>query len=208
MSDGTRTNAKKALELAQIIKGALADACDEIIIAGSLRRGKADVGDVEIVALPKHAPSLLARLDKMVIEQMIRKAYYGEDRTTRWGDKYRGFEYQHMRFEVFLGDVDNIGYIKWLRTGPGDANQWVMSQCIAQRSPYRAVGGYWTVSETGKRISVPTEVEMFRLLGMSYVEPQARTLNMYMRQMNNVRWAREVNYIADAPGMATQTSMF
>ena len=118
MSEGKKVAAEEAREKVLIIRDMLKDQCDEIVIAGSLRRGKALVGDGEIVALPKYAPNLLARLDRMVAEQLIVKAAYGEKRTTRWGEKYRGFVYQGLRIELFVAEPENWGYILWLRTGP------------------------------------------------------------------------------------------
>lgn len=77
MSDGKKVNADEAREKVGIIYELLRDQCEQLVIAGSLRRGKALVGDAEIVALPKYAPNLLARLDRMVAEQLIVKAAYG-----------------------------------------------------------------------------------------------------------------------------------
>jgi DNA polymerase/3'-5' exonuclease PolX len=109
MSDGQKVKAEEAREKVEIIRELLESQCRQIVIAGSLRRGKALVGDAEIVALPKYAPNLLARLDRMVAEQLIVKAAYGEKRLTRWGDKYRGFVYQGLRIELFLAEPDNWG---------------------------------------------------------------------------------------------------
>lgn len=210
MSDGKKVSADEAREKVSIIHEMLRDQCEQIVIAGSLRRGKALVGDAEIVALPKYAPNLLARLDRMVAEQLIVKAAYGEKRTTRWGEKYRGFVYQGLRIELFIAEPENWGYILWLRTGPGEANTWVMQQCISRFAPYRAVEGYWTDVESGRRIRTADEGEMFRLLGINYVvPPQNRSLALYAGLMRYPRWAKDVHYVvSDAPPASTQTSMF
>ena len=154
----------------------LAGTTEWIGLAGSVRRQKHAVGDIEIVAKAQDSRRLLARLDKLVIDKVITKARYG-DTGYRWGDKYRGFLYQGMRVEVFCADAHNFGYIYWLRTGPGDANQEVMTQLSWRNSPYRAEGSYWW--HKGQKISVPDETEMFRLLGMSYILPAERTLEKY-----------------------------
>ena len=210
MSDNKKVNAQEATEKVQIIREMLEDQCRQIVIAGSLRRGKALVGDAEIVALPKYAPNLLARLDRMVAEQLIVKAAYGEKRTTRWGEKYRGFVYQGLRIEVFIAEENNWGYQLWLRTGPGEANAWVMQQCISRYAPYRAVDGYWTDVASGRRIRTRDEAEMFKLLGINYiVPPQLRTLALYAGLMRYPRWAKEVHYITqEEPPTSTQASLF
>ncbi len=43
----------KTLQIAEKVKAQLAPHCERIEIAGSIRRKKPDVGDIEIVAIPK-----------------------------------------------------------------------------------------------------------------------------------------------------------
>ena len=85
-----------------------------------------------------------------------------------------------------------------------------MQQCISRFAPYRAVDGYWTDVESGRRIRTADEGEMFRLLGINYVvPPQNRSLNLYAGLMRYPRWAKDVHYVvSDAPPASTQTSMF
>lgn len=204
MSGGRRWLPADAMKRALFVRDQLADVCERIEIAGSLRRKKPDVGDVEIVVLPKDAPTLLARLDYMVATAVVSKAVYS-DRTNRWGEKYRGLTYDGVRIEVFLADVHNWGYIYWLRTGPGDANTWVMQQCSYRKAPYRAEGGYWKID--GQKIHVPDEREMFRLLGVDYVPtPESRSMALYERVMRWT-WADELTLV-DEPNKPTQSVMF
>lgn len=211
MSDGQRIGAREARARAEVLKRELEPLCKQIELAGSLRRGKPDVGDVEIVALPQDAPSMLARLDKLVAAGSIHKARYSDGKT-RWGQKYRGLIIDGLRVEVFLADVHNWGFILWLRTGPGDANEWVMRQCLYQRAPYRAVEGYWRVTleggEPGPKIHVPDEKEMFRLLGIKIlISPGSRRLETYAKLMHQVTWAQNVT-VVDEPPPSTQTALF
>lgn len=202
-------SAREVRPVAEYVVGDLSDLCATIEIAGSLRRGKPYVGDVEIVALPKRASELLARLDTWVATGKAWKAIYSNG-TTRWGEKYRGLRLARSEFtvELFLADADNWGYVYWLRTGPGDANAYVMQQCIARHSPYRAVEGYWREVESGRRLRVAEEAELFRLLGMAYVYPKDRTLDDYQRRMN-CRWVKDYTLVEDdsAPTLA-QGSLF
>lgn len=224
MSDGLRVAAGAARRIAEGVQIGLADVCRagalgeaQIEIAGSLRRGTPTVGDIEIVALPEHAPTLLARLDKWVATGAVKKAIYS-DGTTRWGEKYRGLIVEGMRVEVFLADADNWGYILWLRTGPGDANRYVMEQLQRLNAPYRPQGGYWHVvgaqrdaestAQPSTRIRVPDERELFRLLGSAQViAPGERSLQRYATVLSWKRWASEWTWAAqDAPPV--QGSMF
>lgn len=69
MSDGEKRPHADMLAVALEVRGLLALACTRIAIAGSVRRGKALVGDIEIVAQPaggllhRQLDALLARGD-------------------------------------------------------------------------------------------------------------------------------------------------
>lgn len=206
MSDGKRISAKEAKDRAESVVFELADLCQKIEIAGSLRRGKIDVGDVEIVAWPKDAPTLLARLDVLVATGKIKKSIYSDGRT-RWGAKYRGLSVDGLRVEVFLADQHNWGYVYWLRTGPGEANQYVMQQLIYQNAPYRPIEGYWWAGK--HKISVPDEPTLFKLLGIPRViPPSERSIKAYHPYMARAKWLETVDVLSDAPENPTQTSMF
>lgn len=183
----------------------LRDLCARIELAGSLRRGKAYVKDVEIVALPSHKPTLLARLDTWVATGKVAKAVY-PDGSHRWGEKYRGFVYGGIRFELFTADADNWGYILWLRTGPGDANQYVMQQLIAQQAPYRPSEGYWQAD--GQRIRTAEEADVFALLNMPVLAPEQRTLDAYAKALMPPHWWAQEWTAVEVEAAPTQQGMF
>jgi len=57
--DGKRYPRKEAMEVAMNVCGALRECCERVEIAGSLRRGKPDCGDIDICVIPKGGePSL------------------------------------------------------------------------------------------------------------------------------------------------------
>lgn len=180
MSNSEKMPAEQANTIAQSFIAHIDDLPAEIMIAGSLRRKKQMVGDIELVVVPANPGQFLARLDKLVITGAAKKAVYSNG-THRWGEKYRGLVYEGARIEVFLADADNRGFIYWLRTGPGDAGTFVMQQMIFKKFPYRCIGGYLVDGEDGARLSVPDESEWFRLLSMPYVAPPMRTLDLYMQ---------------------------
>lgn len=198
--------AKQVMTVAGQVSSMLADACERIEVAGSLRRGKATVKDVEIVAIPRWTPALLARLDRLVLEGTIRKAEYGVGGLHRWGEKYRGFVYKGVRFEVFLANADNWGYIFWLRTGPGDANQYVMTRMMLGSAPVRCRGA--DVWHEGRKLVVAEEEVFFGLLGMRWVPPSERTMAVYRRALNRPRWGRRFVYAAVEEEPPSQMSMF
>lgn len=185
---------KEAKAIADELRDELSDVCEQVVVGGSIRRWVRYVKDAELVVLPKHAPALLARIDSWLIAGRVKKAMYGNS-AERWGTKYRGLVYRGLRVEIFVGDRDNFGYLLWLRTGPGEANKYVMQQCIYRAAPYRAEGGYWW--KEGRKLSIPDETEMFRLLGMTEVLPHLRSIDVYHKFMSPARWAASVMYAAE-----------
>lgn len=158
----------------------------EFYVAGSYRRGKAWVGDLEIVALAEDPRGVLARLDSLVVEGQIERALYGQPGryTQRWGDKYRGFclPGEALTIEVFMATPDNFGFIWWLRTGPGEANTAIMRWLHG--TPLRFDGGYAVERQTGRRIRTATETQVFDLLGMDWVAPDVRSLDVYQARFD------------------------
>src|SRR5688572_21978985 len=123
MSKGEPVYAPTArLRADELVQG-LEPLCAAICVAGSLRRGKQEIGDVEIVAMPTNIPAFWAVVNDWVNKGRATKALYGT--SYRWGEKYRGIEYEGIRFEFFLADQNNWGYQLALRTGPADANEFV-----------------------------------------------------------------------------------
>lgn len=185
MSNSERRPYEEALPIAQSLARLINPHCEQVIIAGSLRRHKETVGDIEIVAIP--TPALLPFLDSLICKGSASKAIYSDGRN-RWGNTYRGLDYQGMKCEIFLANKDNIGYQRWLRTGPGDANTYVMKFCSWKKAPYRAANGYWWHGDT--KLSITTEQALFDMLGMKYLEPHQRTEDAYMLMLEHVnhRW--------------------
>lgn len=91
MSTGQRYPAPEARAAANRLIPLLADACERIEIAGSLRRGRAEVGDIELVALPVEADALNTLTAQLLDAGTIQQKLYGAGQKTRWGQKLRGF---------------------------------------------------------------------------------------------------------------------
>lgn len=178
----------------------LAPYCQHIEIAGSVRRGKPFVKDIELVAVA--GKELWSFLDNRVLHGTIEKATYLDrnGRTTyRWGDKYRGILWAGVKIEIFLTDADNWGYQFWLRTGPGDANTAVMVALTKKHAPFRFRDGQCyalspiSLPREQRKIRVPDEDTLFRLLGVPYIEPKDRTKWRYEKAIysESHRWGLE-----------------
>jgi DNA polymerase/3'-5' exonuclease PolX len=206
MSDGAKKPCKEARAIGELAITELKDLCAQIEIAGSVRRGKPFVGDVEIVARPTRKAALLARLDQMVMSGTIRRATYGFKATTKWWDDQRGFVVDGMTVNLFIADEHNWGYMYWLRTGPGEANTAVMSMLKRYQAPYGVHDDYWWAGD--KKISVPDEKTLFRLLGAPSITPPAmRDEQDYRRWMSAKKWA-DLASLTYVDGEPMQVSLF
>jgi hypothetical protein len=192
-------------------------------IAGSIRRGKADVKDGELVAIA--APGLLPFFDHLVEVGVIAKAHYGANGTTRWGAKYRGLVWRGLRVEIFLTNEHSWGYQYWLRTGPGDANQFIMTRLVQTHAPFRFIEGVcwyapngwtwnakrdrWEASER-QQVSLPEEAHLFALLGLPEIRPDFRTEQVYRNQMLTAthRWGNPANHLIIMDEMVSQPTLF
>lgn len=157
--------------------------------AGSLRRNRPEVSDVEHVVTPafgevRASDGLFAttragvnlighRLDQLVTEGVVTKHVYGESRTNRWGDLYRGADFNGFNHEVFMADADNFGAILAIRTGPADYSQQLVTRLKAG-GMYRQSGGYVMHVKSGERVPARDERAYFTLCRLSYVEPEKR----------------------------------
>lgn len=197
--EGSKANMpiEEAVEIAKEVASLLKSHCEQIKIAGSIRRGKAVIGDIELVAIPK-GKELWDCLDRMLLEGKITKAVYGVKNGKpqyRWGgDKYRGFMWKGIKVEVFLADAKNWGYQYLLRTGPGEANTAIMTVVKNRKAPFSFKDGrVWNAD--GKEIPVPEEKDVFALLGMEYVAAEKRSPHVYWKAFNRVghEWGVQVS---------------
>lgn len=162
--------------------------CQRIEIAGSVRRKKALVGDVELLAISKTSPAYLSftpdrprmeflHLDARVLE-LIAKGIL-DYRLNKKGSRTYGRLNKllvHVPSEIpvdlFSTTAENWGMAWVVRTGPRELNIKMMSR-------FKALGlkghAYGSVEGPGGEVyPCPTEEEVFRLLGWPYRPPERR----------------------------------
>lgn len=217
----------EARQTAEDLMVELAGQCRRIEIAGSIRREKSYVKDIELVIIPHHLPSLLARLDGLVVRGDMEPRTNVKGNRIAWGTKERAAVYQKLYpVDIFIADEDNFGFIYWLRTGPGDANTRVMQILKYMASPVRAHDGrlHWVdypadyTSDDDNYIDrhiirTPEEVDVFTLFGMDYRKPSLRSMEYYAIQLTNPRhlWPDKNaidHLLMPVPGPASQTALF
>ncbi|HUV97293.1 MAG TPA: hypothetical protein VMV98_07465 [Acidobacteriaceae bacterium] len=165
-----RVQLDQATAIAERVKAQLAPHCDRIAIAGSIRRRKADVGDIEIVAIPKpYQVDLFASGIALVVN--------------KW-EKVRGelpCKYtqrilpEGIKLDLFFATPENFGLIYAIRTGSADYSHRILA-CGWVRNGYKSADGM--LSRDGVAVPVREERDLFRLAGVPWVEPAARSLSI------------------------------
>lgn len=166
------------MAMATAVVEALRPACERIEIAGSLRRRKVQVGDIELVALSipilnlLGEPSGLTQVDALLSKWPVT--------ITKNGRKYKQFTVtgtsgQAYQIDLFLPEPLCWSVVYMIRTGSSDfARRMVTAKSQGGFRPdqYRVQEG--RVWENGKALNVPDERDLFDLWHMAYVEPENR----------------------------------
>ncbi|HUW32071.1 MAG TPA: hypothetical protein VM223_10700 [Planctomycetota bacterium] len=152
--------------IADDVKAQLAPHCERIEIAGSIRRQKAEVGDIEIVAIPKpYDIGLFASGIAPVVEAW--KKVKGElpckytQRILPCG----------MKLDLFFARPDNWGLIYAIRTGSADYSHKVLATGWVRNGFHSIDGMLW---RNCREFPTPEEEDLFRLCGVPWIDPSAR----------------------------------
>lgn len=154
----------------------LAPYCDRIAIAGSVRRQVPTVGDLEIVCIPKTVEQAASLFDTERVhhtEFVRRVERLGKPiRGTATG-KWMSIQGREIALDLFMCTRENWGYIYALRTGSADFSHRVLATGWVRRG-YRGVDGQLVRVQTGEIVPIREERDLFRLIGMQYVQPEQR----------------------------------
>jgi hypothetical protein len=204
VSGGQRFKRSIALARAQELIEQLRPACVQIEIAGSLRRGKESVGDIEIVAMPKveeyavagqldmfggGTPAKVERaslLDKaletlVAAGEVVRERPHAHDRPA-WGDKYKKLWARvqtddgatFIQVDLFIV-TPPAQYGAILAIRTGPAEfGQAIMRYVNAHTLYRQDDGRLVHRGTGQTIETPTERRYFEVLGLAWVEPSKR----------------------------------
>jgi DNA polymerase/3'-5' exonuclease PolX len=163
----------QAQAIAEEVYNALHPHCDRIQIAGSIRRQKASIGDVEVVCIPRQVPSGLFG-DELEVEPAFVAA------VNQWpavkgqptGKYTQRVLPSGMKLDLFMAAPDNWGLILAIRTGSAGFSEHVLARRWKQMG-YTSVGGQLHHRD-GHVVTLREETDVFRVLGLPWVDPWAR----------------------------------
>jgi DNA polymerase/3'-5' exonuclease PolX len=157
---------ERARAIAEKLVEKLSPYCERIEIAGSIRREKAEVGDIEIVAIPNDFA------DAMLLSVLPGASFVKE------GSRYKQIALpEGIDLDLFLvRPPAQWGVIFLLRTGPAEfSHQAVTRKCFFRGLlPSDCVVADGQVWRHGKLIPMPEEEDFLKLLGLPGLAPQER----------------------------------
>ena len=167
---------REVMPVAQHLLEKLAPFCHDIMIAGSLRRQREVIGDIEIVALPRRQPDLFGGdsdhsdqptwLDMFLAEKLPGSAWIKN------GRKYKQFMYGRYQVDLFLPEsAAHWGCISLIRTGSHEFNLWLMGEAQRAAGVQFKDGRLW---RGGEVLATPDEESVFEALGLPYILPNFR----------------------------------
>lgn len=165
-------------------------AVEDVLVVGSVRRGSPEVGDVELVCLP--------RVDKVPVGQAdIFGNFPTEERSRLWtafdaavasgeivkgsknGPKFRQCSLDGVTIDLFTAEAGSFGHTVLVRTGGAMFSKLYMQ--VLKRLGLASVDNRIEAQTDGARkrfggsvIPVRTEHDVFRVLGIPYLPPDRR----------------------------------
>jgi DNA polymerase/3'-5' exonuclease PolX len=187
-----------AKELLQDIKAG----CEKITIAGSIRRKKPRVKDIEIVVIPTINTydeknlfgEVIETKETDVLEELL-NALLGtrkwqwkkDDKIKRWGPRYKKLRHKKLDIscDIFYAKVGSWGGALTIRTGPAEFSKGIAMYTqslgyhladgyLLHKHP-KPEGGCGAGSRCKQIVAISTEELFFSHLGLEFIEPEFRT---------------------------------
>ena len=155
-------NLKNAYEIGCKLQDDFSPHCSKCCIAGSVRSGKPEVKDIEIVACPD--PSRYADFLAALRRYPIMK---GKPTIEA---RYLRLRLLQIETDVFITTPARWGWILTLRTGSSDFNLALL-EALRRHGVTSKDGVLW---RDGNAIPTPEEADVFALAGVEFVRPEDR----------------------------------
>lgn len=182
-----RFAAHEALAVARELCAALKPVCERLIVAGSMRRRRLTVGDVEILFVPKmvEVPGDLftrahASLADDAIERLIAAGVIEKRRNVNggetWGAKNKLARHVASGLPVDLFAATEANWWNYLvcRTGPAESNVAIASAARRMGWQWHPYGRGFSNLKTGEHAAACSERDVFEFVGLPYREPWER----------------------------------
>jgi DNA polymerase/3'-5' exonuclease PolX len=186
MSDKVKHPRSAALAVAKELCDLLKPLTLRLIVAGSLRRRKAEVGDVEIVYIPRidmvpdgFFDKKEVNLPDALFDELLQSGRLAKrtnvNGSEMWGDKNKLAVHvaSGIPVDLFSARLGNWFNYVVCRTGGAESNMRIASAAQAKGWKWNPYGIGFT-NETGSDVFVNSERDVFELVGLKYLEPWER----------------------------------
>jgi DNA polymerase/3'-5' exonuclease PolX len=164
-----------AKSIADRLKSELEPFCDRIEIAGSIRRQKPEVKDIELVAIPKRisVPDLFGESLQIHPGFIAAVNQYQAVKGTPEGRYTQRKIPDGICLDLFIAHQDNWGLILAIRTGSAEYSHRVLA-CGWTQKGYTSVNGM--LIKYGQQMPVREEKDLFDIIGIPFQAPENRSL--------------------------------
>ena len=150
----------KAQTIAEGIKSQLAPYCERIEIAGSIRRQRPEVKDIDLVLIPNNQGQLIYQLMQMMGAPKLA------------GNKLIRCQMPAIAVDIYVATPETWASLLLIKTGSAKHNIKLASLAKAKGLKLHADGT--GVTKNGDRIAGDTEESIFQALGLPYLPPEQR----------------------------------
>ena len=172
----SKTKLAQAKQIAEEVMARLEPSCERIVIAGSIRRERPYVGDIELLCIPR-CNGFVDQLDRSV-EALIKQGIL-DFRRNKLGSKVYGPK-NKLLLHVPTGfgvDIFSTTEECWavslvVRTGGAETNKRIASEALKKGWRWHAYGRGFTTPDG--EIICRSEQEVFKAVGLPYLEPWER----------------------------------
>jgi DNA polymerase (family 10) len=180
---------EEAQVLAEQVRVTLEPLCERVVIAGSIRRQKPEVNDIDLVTLPKCAErsSFLDCNYKVRVSETEVWLTLFPSVLKKWGLKVDALGPELLRFsriedgfqvDVYRARPETWGVILLVRTGSKQHNVKLCSLARSKGLMLSAAKGVIADDGCGEVVASWTEEEIFAALGLAFVAPKDREVRL------------------------------
>lgn len=167
---------QRAREIAEELSALLAPACERITIAGSIRRRRPQVGDIELLCIPKYTAGsdaldreILALMEENILDYRLNKR---GSRTYGVKNKLLVHVPSGIGVDVFSTTAECWPVALFVRTGSASMNKRIAGAALRRGLKFHAYGRGF--SGPKGEIICYTEEDIFKAVGLPYSEPWER----------------------------------
>lgn len=161
--------------------------CSKIILAGSIRRNKAQVGDIEVLLIPQiifgDVGELFHQNHNLFEEEFQRRMTAGDfylrikkDGTVSNGLKVKLCQHKSSGIPVdfFITSPENWFSSLVCRTGSKESNEEVAKRAKRMGYRWKMSGTGFAHAETGETVPAYSEADIFNFVGLPELPPEKR----------------------------------